>query len=284
MFQKKRLHWLKSKLGHYASELRFALHAPVGVGESCRLIWATLVFHYRNWQKAPADPNPKLRITLKLAGRPTPITVRPHDGDISILYEVFARASYEIAEDRLEPQSVRTIIDIGANIGLASLYFAARYPNAIIYSVEPNPDNAALLRINASRETRIVPVEACITGEPAKRVFITTAGRGSHHQMNSEGIGVGVRGMSVDELCREFGISHIDLLKIDAEGAEKEIFADGSFLPMTGLVVAELHGGYDLDCFNHDLAAWGFRAEPNDQGKEDCTFIADRAPPSARDG
>jgi FkbM family methyltransferase len=37
------------------------------------------------------------------------------------------------------PPEASTIVDLGANIGLAALYFGTRYPQAKILSVEPDP-------------------------------------------------------------------------------------------------------------------------------------------------
>ena len=251
---------LFSKLSDYTAELVFAARAPVSLRQSLRLMQSTLAFHYRNWRGAVIDSKPRLALDLRHEGYDMAISLRPHDGDISILYEIFDRQSYRFPSALLPPASVKTIFDFGANIGFASLYFAAHYPQAIIYSVEPNPDNFALLVSNTAKEPRIRPVQACITPTPQAQVFIGTTGRGSHYQMNTAGRGASVRGMSVEELCQEQAIDRIDLLKIDIEGAEQQIFADASFLPRAGVVIAELHGAYDLDKFNADLAAWGFKA------------------------
>lgn len=251
---------LPSKLSDYAGELFFAAQAPVTFRESLQLAQRTLAFHYRNWRGAAVDPKPRMALGLNHDGYAMSINLRPHDGDLAILYEIFARHSYRIPEALLDPASVNTILDLGANIGFASLYFAAHYPHAKIISVEPNPDNFSLLKANTASEPRIHPVQGCVTAVPQAEVFIGTTGRGSHYQMNNAGRGASVRGITIAELCQANGIDHVDLVKIDIEGAEQQIFAEGTFLPRMGLIVAELHGPYTVDHFNHDVSRWGFRA------------------------
>ncbi len=271
---------IAQRLRDYAGEFVFAARAPASLRQSLRLIGITVDFHARNWRGATVDKGPRLALDLSHDGYPMSVNLRPHDGDLSILYEIFARRSYLLPAEILAPAKVKTIFDFGANIGLASLYFAARYPHAIIYSVEPNPDNFALLMANTASEPRIRPIQACITPVPQAEVFIATAGKGSHYQMTTAARGVGVRGMSIEELCAEHAVAHIDLLKIDVEGAEEQIFADGSFLPRAGVIVAELHGAYDLGRFNADLARWGFKARLSEFSPDPNIALALRQSPA----
>lgn len=213
----KLLNRLSGKLSDYTGEVRFAARAPASTRQRMRLMRETLAFHYRNWRKTEIDSRPRLSLDLDVGGYQVAVTLRPHDGDLSILYEMFAREGYKISADVLPPESVRTIVDAGANIGFASLYLAARYRNAKIYSIEPNPENFALLRENSAREPRIVPIQACLTAVSQEQVFISTSGRASHFQMNTCGHGESVKGMSIEQLCREHAIDRIDLLKIDGK-------------------------------------------------------------------
>lgn len=265
------------KVSLYADEMLFAFRAPRSIGDKLRLMCSTLAFHYRNWRAAPIDPGPRMRIDLDIEGYGSTITLRPRDGDIAVFHEIFVRRAYDIPSDLLPPSSVRTIVDAGSNIGITSQYLAGRYRNARVFSIEPNPDNFALLQENVTSEPRIVPIQACVTAKPNQAVFITTGGRGSHFQMNSHGDGVCVRGISLNQLCEERGIDHIDLLKVDIEGAEVELFGDGSFLPKVRIIAAEIHGDYDLERFNADLSRWGFRAWVNHNSQEQGLVLAARA-------
>lgn len=267
---------LSGKLSDYAEEVRFAARAPASARQRMRLMRETLAFHYRNWRKTAIDSGPRLSLDLDVGSYQAAVTLRPQDGDLSILYEIFARDGYKVSTEVLLPESVRTIVDAGANIGFASLYLAAKYRNAKIYSIEPNPENFALLKENTSRESRIIPIQACLTAAPDEQVFISTTGRASHFKMNTRGQGVSVKGISIEQLCREQEIDRIDLLKIDVEGAEKQIFNGATFLPKIGVIIAELHGDYTLDRFNEDLARSNLKARVSEYARDPQIVIASR--------
>lgn len=50
---------------------------------------------------------------------------------------------------------VRTVLDIGANVGVTALYFSQIFPHADVYAFEPAPDNFAVLRKNVANCARI---------------------------------------------------------------------------------------------------------------------------------
>src|SRR5215472_3241625 len=51
-----------------------------------------------------------------------PISLRPRDGDMGVLFEVFARHVYRVMPEVLPLEAVRTIVDVGAHAGFASIY------------------------------------------------------------------------------------------------------------------------------------------------------------------
>ncbi|BCH30290.1 hypothetical protein MesoLjLc_22200 [Mesorhizobium sp. L-8-10] len=272
--------WLTQKISLYADEMKFSARVPRSIRDKLCLMGSTVVFHIRNWLRIPADPTARLHMSISVEGYNTPVILRPHDSDISIFYEIFARRAYDIPAELLPPAAVRTIVDVGANTGLASLYFAARYPQATIFSVEPNPANFALLKENTAHEKRIVPIQVCLTAKADQQVYITNTGPSARFKMNTTGNGASVRGVNVAQLCMEHGVEHIDLLKVDIEGGEAQVFADASFLRRVSVVAAELHGtgggGYNLSRFNEDLSRWGFRAWINENANDPSLVLAAR--------
>ena len=66
---------------------------------------------------------------------------------------------------------------------------------------------------------------------------------------------------TIDEICNNYQLSRVDLLKMDIEGAEREIFGNGSFMRRVGFVIIELHGDYDVEQFSKHLASWSFGVE-----------------------
>ncbi len=104
-----------------------------------------------------------------------------------------------------------------------------------------------------------------IVGLARKQVYLTTdapAWGNSIGTSNSEK-GVAVKAYTIDEICEENDLNHIDLLKVDIEGAENELFANGHFLERVSCGIVELHGDYGLDALQKDVGRWSFRvAEP----------------------
>ena len=155
-------------------ELRYALTAPADWRSSLSLLAVTARFHAYNALKRPHPPAPPVALTVAIGTDMRTISIRPATGDIFILYEVLAFDSYLIADAALDPASVKTVVDCGANIGLTGLFLAARYPKARVICVEPDPQNFALLKANISGEPRIVAVQAAIVGSPTlTRVTLT---------------------------------------------------------------------------------------------------------------
>jgi FkbM family methyltransferase len=155
---------------------------------------------------------------------------------------------------------MRTVVDCGANIGLTSLYFASRYPTATIYAIEPHPANYELLRSNVATQPRIVPVWGCVVGRTDRACYISTDRPAWGNSVNQHGQGESVPAMTLESFRQRYAVGRIDLLKVDIEGAEEEVFARPTFLPRTELVIIELHGRYDLNRFQHDIAPYQFRA------------------------
>ena len=74
------------------------------------------------------------------------ITIRPYTTDIGVMENVFFDRIFDFDID-FEP---RFIVDVGSNIGLVSIYWAKKYPDAKIISVEPEQSNYEILRINTN--------------------------------------------------------------------------------------------------------------------------------------
>ena len=69
-----------------------------------------------------------------------PIVIRPRSTDRFVFEQIFLDSDYELTVD-LSPHF---IVDAGANVGFASIYFANRYPGATIIALEPEPKGTRL--------------------------------------------------------------------------------------------------------------------------------------------
>jgi FkbM family methyltransferase len=136
-----------------------------------------------------------------------PLTFRT--SDITTIFEIFHHQVYDIKG--LNENSL--IMDIGAHIGLFTLYVRAHYPFARIISVEPSPANLSILKKNIDNDL----IEVAINNEDAD-VFFSQPLIGANHKIAKTGIQV--KGMTFDNLYNHINSPHIDLMKIDIEGAE----------------------------------------------------------------
>ncbi|RYG28878.1 MAG: FkbM family methyltransferase, partial [Chitinophagaceae bacterium] len=139
----------------------------------------------------------------------------------------------------------KTIIDAGANIGLTSIYLANKFPDSLIVSLEPDEQNFKLLKDNVHAYPNVRPVLGGLWKKPA---FLTIedakAGNNAFtvKEVEADGPEV-VKAFSVDGIMEMMGWATVDLLKIDIEGSEKEVFGTGNlpWLPKVKVLIIELH-------------------------------------------
>lgn len=160
--------------------------------------------------------------------------------------EVFGQVVYAKAYDLPLAFRPETIVDGGANIGLTSIYFARLYPDAEIFAVEPDPENFNLLVRNIADHPRITAIEAAIDGSGRYLTLVRSAnGPWAHSVSASDTLsdrGIRVRGVSVNQILDEAGWASLDLLKLDVEGSEIEIFTTAEhWIPKVKVIAIELH-------------------------------------------
>lgn len=145
-----------------------------------------------------------------------------HGPTLATLYEeIFVRELYgfDSANDR------PLILDGGANIGLAVLYWKRLFPGAQIKCFEPDPSALRCLRENIERHglTGIEVHEAALGAATREVWFELRGGAGGRLGERSEG---GHGTMVRQVRLREFLHERVDLLKLDVEGAEVEVLED----------------------------------------------------------
>jgi FkbM family methyltransferase len=187
------------------------------------------------------------------------LSVRVNATDRFIASEVFEHRCYRV-EGLVDPA---TILDLGGNIGLSSVYFSRAYPAASIAVVEPVPANLALLKRNLAANGATARVfEGAIGTEPGT-IRMALSERDSDHRVASGGeAGVEVRAYTVPEVMEAMGWSAVDLLKMDIEGYEAELLAGNpAWLSSVRAAIMELHPPYGEAAFRADMTASGFHVE-----------------------
>jgi FkbM family methyltransferase len=171
------------------------------------------------------------------------VHLRSHTTDISVLAELIVHDGYALVLPHFEAPPSR-ILDLGANIGLASRWFLARWPNARLAAVEPAAENFAVLRKNmAPFGDRARIFEACIGGERGHARLSMHGGAWEYRMSRDEtSDDPSVRVITMNDILNELGWPEIDLLKCDIEGAEAEVFAHcEAWIGRVRLAVVECH-------------------------------------------
>lgn len=256
------------RLGSYLKEALFCFKAGDGVADKWRLLVATFDFHLHK------DSTRVYEARIKLGPLRPLIRLRGGGGDMFIFHEVLGDEVYDLPPGALEgpPQ---TIVDLGANIGMSTLLFASRFPQARIVCVEPHPDSAKLLRFNtASLGDRVTVVEAAIASEPGTLRLALANEHYNASQVRRSDRSVEVQAVTMDQVITQAAMPHIDLLKMDIEGAERLILsAMPAWLRSVGLILGELHD-YSFTDMQRDVGFAGLIVA----GKGDSQVVASRPP------
>jgi len=162
------------------------------------------------------------------------ITYR-NDSDLSVIDEFFVDKMYRSVEPIISATKY-PILDIGAHIGVFSLFCRAFNQTAPIICIEPEPDNFKLLKqnIKTNNLSGVKIQQAAITGTEEKTTTLYLSKNSHNHstlkspnnltiqQFNNSTIIVPA--INLERLMKENKIKKIGLLKIDIEGAEFAIF------------------------------------------------------------
>lgn len=186
--------------------------------------------------------------SFKIPGLPNPIYFRPGTVDISTFREIFLRKEYAL--DLPESFKPKLIIDAGANIGFTTLFFLNRYPGSTIISLEPDPGNFKLLKKNSAGYSGLRPIQKALWHhEGFIEVFDQGYGLRGFTVGDAREPGTGLPATTIRELLKTSQFTQIDILKIDIEGSEKEVFeADTTWLSRTRCLVIELHDRMKPGC------------------------------------
>ena len=190
----------------------------------------------------------KSHTTIDVRGIRTPVHVRVGDSDFAALRQVLGRGECAVKL----PQMPRVIIDAGANVGYSSLYFANRYPKATIIAVEPDDDNCQMFRDNLATYANVTLIQG---GVWPKRGWLrienpTASAWGFIVRETDEPDDSCMQAHTMDDLIGEHPF--IDLLKLDIEGSEKQLFEsnDLTWLDRVGTMMVEVHDRFRPGCSN----------------------------------
>lgn len=193
-----------------------------------------------------------IRIAVRVPELRHPLHFRLRNSDVTLLRSIFLEGEY----DWSFLKRPRVIVDAGANIGFTSVLFANRYPEARIIAIEPESSNCELLRKNSADYPQIEVIQAALWKERTT-LRISDPGGGNWAFRTKEvnesdlvrpNLSL-VQACTLDEVLAHCGIEFVDLLKIDIEGSEKEVFeCSEAWIGRVGVIVIELHDSLKAGC------------------------------------
>lgn len=183
---------------------------------------------------------------LRLPGIKSDIFLRKKTTDKATFFQIFLKRQYNIRF----PLIPEIVIDAGANIGLFTVMIKNKFPNAKVISVEPDPDNFKLLQKNTAFYDNVFCLNSGLWSNDTFLNVYDKFQKGKSAvivEENSEGI---IKGVSIESLMTKYDINTIDLLKLDVETSEKQIFSENfhSWLSRTKIIMIELHDELDKGC------------------------------------
>ena len=177
-------------------------------------------------------------------------------------------------------------LDIGANIGLVSLYFS-RYFERVI-ALEPSFEHFDALNRNLqiNKAENVKPLKKALyikngelpfggppTNKTMRTLHMSQWVNGKHDEM--------VETITLDKLFEDEKIEHVDLMKIDIEGTETEIVSAIGFKKVASkidVIMGELHywNGRHPNQFKDAIKTNGFTYEVVEKLSNSEVFVAKR--------
>lgn len=186
------------------------------------------------------------KLSLKPLGFSDSIELRTKTSDSLVFYQVFGLGFYNFEID-IEPS---VIIDCGANIGLTSLCFSNKYPNSKIIAIEPEEENFKMMIRNTQKYPNIICLNKGLWKKSCYLEIVNSDVSSWAFMVKESEKKTNISAVSIPDLIKDFEISRIDILKIDIEGSEKEIFENSPevWLPLVNVLVVELHDRDKFGC------------------------------------
>ena len=197
---------------------------------------------------------------------------RTSSSDMILIYEILLKSKYKREYYFPEKLKPKVIFDIGGNIGISSIYLASIYPEALIYTFEPLKENFEILKKNTTQFKNIEVFNFGLGAENGSfKLYLSDDSENyggvsfySEVEGNMSEPFTECEVKNVNDVIQENGITSVDLIKIDTEGAEYDILTSfkHEFLNKISWITGELHGNRDFELLNY-LNDFGFSVSLN---------------------
>lgn len=163
--------------------------------------------------------------------------LRSDGSDAAVLRQIFLRREYDMSrypahqqrlaatyQSILAAGRIPVIVDAGANIGAASVWFARLFPQAHLFAIEPEPANLEVCRLNVAAYPEIEIVEGGVGASPGMVTLSNKSGDSDAFQTMRDADGA-VRLYTIAELLERNTLFQLFIAKVDIEGFEADLFA-----------------------------------------------------------
>ena len=192
--------------------------------------------------------------------------LRPNSSDSYVFEQVIEHLEYLPLYNHIEAlnlnNKINTIIDAGANVGLTTLFFSHYFPTANIISVEADYFNCIELERNIvanGLKEKVIGLHKALWNKNNVTLKITSDFRDHESwsrrvqdtklEKESDEFNC-VSSITIKKIIEEYHLKTIDILKIDIEGAEKELFSDPCFIQTiartTRFIALEIHDEFGV--------------------------------------
>lgn len=232
-----------------------------------------------------SEETSKIKITLN--DRPIFIEFRHNQSDLYILRENFVYNIYDFEYKKVVSE-VTTIVDLGANIGLSSLYFQGCFPDARIVCVDPVKENVELIHKNAKNnnfswiiervavqakpgKVKLYPNEWWSSSTVTENVANARQSKKGRFEHTLQRPVEEVEAVPVDKILDRNKVDTVDILKMDIEGAEEQSLLNSEkWLHRVKILNVEIHDKYvNRKEIMNILSKAGFEKIPARKGPTD---------------
>ena len=183
-------------------------------------------------------------VKFTLPGYPHPIFIRGGTSDKEVFETVFIANRFDVKIKNSNSRTIQ-IVDAGANIGLVSLFLNKQYPNSSIWCIEPEVGNLEILDMNVKDYSNITVIPAALwKNNDSLNLIDPGRGNWSYQVEASRSSDSPIPSITMMDVLERIN-GDIDILKMDIEGSEKEVFEMNSeeWLGKIKVLIIEIHEG-----------------------------------------
>ncbi|MCF6129923.1 FkbM family methyltransferase [Flavobacterium sp. AS60] len=190
---------------------------------------------------------PNFGVTIKLRKRPS--------SDLNVFAQIYQYDEYKplvaVFKKNFPDDLSLNIIDAGCNIGLTSVYLSKYFPNSNFIIIEPDSSNFESIGDNFEMNdiTTAIKIKGGLWSKNTNLKLVNDFRDQNDwsYRVEETNEETDLKAYSIPFLMKEYNFDVVDILKIDIEGSEKELFSNGdiSFLEKTKCVAIEIHDEFD---------------------------------------